>query len=156
MTTTCEKASCFVQDEGRNTVKNEAILYISDHATSSDSVTVALKAEGYEVVSADTSSQGAAMLYIMHSVAAVVLHHQPEDRTWFELAQSLRAIRPGVPIILLSRDPVLYLPSWVDACVGTQQPLEEVASAVRTLLTEVRLEAHSADFEATGRPLYTR
>jgi hypothetical protein len=128
----------------RNTLKQEAILYISGHAASSDSVAVELEAEGYEVVSADSSSQGAALMHIMHSVAAVVLHYQPEDRTWFELAQNLRAIRPGVPIILLSRDPVLYLPPWVDACVGTEQPVEEVASAVHSLLTGERYEAQSA------------
>lgn len=125
-------------------MKHEAILYISDHATSSDLVIVELEAEGYEVVSTDSSSQGAALLYIMHSVAAVLLHYQPEDRAWFKFAQSLRAIRPGVPIILLRRDPILCLPPWVDACVGTEQPLEEVASAVHSLLTGERFEVHSA------------
>jgi DNA-binding NarL/FixJ family response regulator len=107
-------------------------------------VTVELEAKGYEVVGTDSSSHGAALLHIMHSVAAVVLHYRPEDRTWFELAQSLRAIRHGVPIILLSRDPILCLPSWVDACVGTEQPLEEIASAVHSLLTGERFEAQSA------------
>lgn len=137
------KATCFVEGEGGNTVKHEAILYIYDHATSSDSVIVELEAEGYEVVSTDSSSQGVALMYIMHSVAAVVLHYQPEDRTWFGCAQSLRAIRPGVPIILLSRDPILCLPPWVDACVGTEQLLEEVASAVHSLLTGEPSEVHS-------------
>ena len=132
-------------------MKHETILYISDHAASSDSVTVELEAEGYEVVSTDSSSQGAALLYIMHSVAAILLHCQPKDRTWFKFAQSLRAIRPGVPIILLSRDPILCLPSWVDACVGTEQPLEEVASAVHSLLTGERFEVHIADLEASDR-----
>ena len=138
------KATCFFEDEGGNTVKHETILYMSDPATSSDSVTVELEAEGYEVVSTDSSNQGAALLYIMHSVAAVLLHHQPEDRTWFRLVQNLRAIRPGVPIILLSRNPILCLPPWVDACVGTEQPLEEVASAVHSLLTGERFQVHSA------------
>jgi hypothetical protein len=136
------KATCFIQDEGGNTVKHEAILYISDHATSSDLVIVELEAEGYEVVSTDSSTQGAALLYIMRSLAAVVLNYQPE--TSFKLAQSLRGIRPGVPIILLSRHPILCLPPWVDACVGTEQPIEEVASAVHSLLTGERFEVHSA------------
>jgi DNA-binding NarL/FixJ family response regulator len=138
------KATCFGQDESGNTVKQEAILYISDHATSSDSVIVELEAEGYEVVSTESSSQGAALLHIMHSVVAVVLQYQPEDRTWFKFSQSLRAIRPGVPIVLLSRDPIFCLPPWVDACVGTEQPPEEVASAVHSLLTGERFEVHSA------------
>jgi hypothetical protein len=138
------KATCFIQDEGGNTVKHEAILYISDQTTSSDSVIIELEAEGYEVVSADSSSQGAALLHIMPSVAAVVLNYQSEDRTWFKLAQDLRAIRRGVPIILLSGDPILCLPPWVDGCVGTKQPLEEVASAVHSLLTGEHSEVHSA------------
>ena len=127
-------------------MKHETILYISDHAASSDSVMVELEAKGYQIVSTDSPSQGSALLYIMHSVAAVVLQYQPEDRTWFELAQSLRTIRPDVPIILLSRDPILYLPPWVDACVGTEQPLEKVASAVHSLLTESasKRTAHNA------------
>jgi CheY-like chemotaxis protein len=137
---------CFVEDEGGNAVKHDTILYISEDATSSDSVTLELEAMGYEVVSSDSSSQGVALLYIMGSVAAVVLHCQAEDRTWFELARSLRAIRPGVPIILLSRDPILCLPPWVDACVGTEQPLEEVASAVHSILTGEHFEAHTARY----------
>jgi hypothetical protein len=127
-------------------VKHETILYIFDPATNSDSVIVALKATCYEVVSTDSSTQGVAMLYIMHSVAAVVLHYQAEHRTSFKLAQSLRAVRPGVPIVLLSRDPILCLPPWVDACVGTEQPLEEVASAVHSLLTGEHFEVHSSRY----------
>jgi DNA-binding NarL/FixJ family response regulator len=138
------KATCLIQDEGGNAVKRETILYISDHAANSDSVRAELTAKGYEVVGTDNSSHGAAVLHIMHSVAAVVLRYEPEDRGWFELAQTLRAIRPGVPIILLSRDPILYLPSWVDACVGTEQPPEKVASAVHSLLTGARSEMHCA------------
>jgi hypothetical protein len=138
------ETTCLVEDEDGNTVKHDTILYISEDATSSDSVTLELEAMGYEVVSSDSSSQGVALLYIMRSVAAVVLHCQPEDRAWFELAQSLRGIRPGVPIILLSRDPIFCLPPWVDACVGTEQPLEEVACAVHRLLTGERFELHRA------------
>jgi DNA-binding NarL/FixJ family response regulator len=137
------KATCFVQGEGGNAVKHETILYISDHATSSDSLIPELEAKGYEVVSAEGASHGIALLHIMHSVAAVVLNCQPGDRTWFELAKTLRAIRPDVPIILLSRHPILHLPPWVDACVGTAQAPEEVASAVHNLMTGERFEVHS-------------
>jgi DNA-binding NarL/FixJ family response regulator len=136
------KATCFIHGEGGNAVKHETILYISDHATSSDSVAVELKGKGYEVVDTDSPSHGAALLHIMHSVAAVVLNCQPGDRTWFELAKTLRAIRPDVPIILLSRDPILHLPPWVDACVGTAPEPEKVSSAVHNLLTGERFEVH--------------
>ena len=138
------KATCFFEDEGQNTVKHETILYMSDPATSSDSVIVALEAKGYEVVSTDCSTQGIALLYIMHSVAAVVLHQGAEDRTCFKLAKSLRAVRPGVPIILLSRFPIDCLPPWVDAWLVTEQPLEKVASTVHSLLSGEHFEVHSA------------
>jgi hypothetical protein len=127
-------------------MEHETILYISDHSTNCDSVIVELEAAGYDVVIADSATEGVALLYIMHSVAAVVLHHGAEERTWFKLAQTLRAIRPGAPIILLNRDPILCLPPWVDACVGTDQPIEEVASAVHSLLTGERFEVHSPQY----------
>jgi DNA-binding NarL/FixJ family response regulator len=125
-------------------VKHETILYISDHAASSDSVIIELEATGYKVVSTDSSTQGIALLYIMHSPAAAVLYHRADDGTCFKLAQSLRAIHPGVPIVLLSRDPIDCLPPCVDACVITEQPPEKVASAVRSLLTDERFEVHNA------------
>jgi hypothetical protein len=133
-----------VEGERRKSVKRETILYISDHATNSDSVIIELAATGYDVVSTDSSTEGIALLYIMHSVAAVVLHHGAEDRTWLKLVQSLRAVRPGARLILLSRDPIAFLPPWVDGCVGTEQPLEEVASAVHRLLTGEHFEVHSS------------
>jgi CheY-like chemotaxis protein len=52
-------------------MKHETILYISDQATSRDSVIGALENTGYEVVSTNSSTQVIALLYIMHSVAAV-------------------------------------------------------------------------------------
>jgi CheY-like chemotaxis protein len=138
------KAACFVENEGGNTMKHETILYLSDQATSSDSVFAALETTGYEVVSTNSSTQAIALLYIMHSVAAVVLHHRAREQTSFDVARSLRAIHPDVPIVLLCRDQIDRLPPCVDACVSTEQPLEKLASAVRSLGTEKRLEVHSA------------
>ena len=100
------KAACFVENEGGNTMKHETILYLSDQATSSDSVFAALETTGYEVVSTNSSTQAIALLYIMHSVAAVVLHHRAREQTSFDVARSLRAIHPDVPIVLLCRDQI--------------------------------------------------
>ena len=138
------KATCFVEDEGGNTVKDETILYISDPATNSDSVIVALEATGYEVVSTDSATQGIALLYIMHSVAAVVLDYRTGEQTSFDVAQSLRAIHPDVLIVLLCDDQTDCLPSYVDACVGTGQPLEELTAAVLHLVATKRFPVLSA------------
>ncbi len=110
----------------------DRILYISDKAISNDSVLGALKITGYKVVSTDSSSQGIALLFLMRSVAAVVLHDQIAG---FDVARTLRAIRPDVPIMLLCRDQIDCSPSCVDVCVSLAQPLAMIASAVRRLLT---------------------
>jgi len=117
----------------------ESILYISNQATSNDSVLAALQATGCEVVRTDRSTQAVALLFIMHAVAVVVLHYRARGRTSFELVRSLRAIRPSVPIILLCREQIGALPSGIDASgvyfYDAAQPREKLTSQVRRLLT---------------------
>ena len=74
----------------------ETILYISDQATCSDSVSVALEAAGYEVVSTKSTMQAIALLFILHPVAAAVLHSREGEPTSLDVATSLRAVRPDV------------------------------------------------------------
>lgn len=119
---------------------DETILYISDQTANDDSVLDALKATGYEVVSTNSSTQAIAMLFLLHSVAGVVLNHRARERAKFDIARSLRAIRPDVPIVLLCRDQINRLPSSVDACVDTGQPLEKLTAAVRRLLVAKRFQ----------------
>ena len=70
-------------------MEQNTILHISDRANSSNSVLAAFKETGYEVVSTNTPTQGVALLYVMHSVAAVVLDNPfPLDPY---LAEALRA-----------------------------------------------------------------
>ncbi len=107
------------------------ILYISDKAISSDPVLGAVRSTGYDVLIADSSSQGLALLFLMRSVAAVALHEQVEERTAFEAARTLRVIRPNVPIVLLCRHQIDGPPSYVDVCVSLAQPLEMVTSAIQ-------------------------
>jgi DNA-binding NarL/FixJ family response regulator len=133
-----------VENEGGNTVERETILYISDQATNSNPVLAALKATDYEVVRTNSPTQGIALLFIMHSVAAVVLNQRAREQTGFDVVRSLRAIRPDVPIVLLGCDQIDLLPSRVDACVSTGQPLEKLASAVRRLLAARPFLVHSA------------
>jgi CheY-like chemotaxis protein len=83
---------------------NETILYLSDHATNSNSVLAALKATGCEVVSTNSATQAIALLYVLHTVAGVVLNRRAREQNTCELARSLQAIRPDVPIVLLCSD----------------------------------------------------
>ncbi len=110
------------------------ILYISDKTVPGDPVLGALRNAGYEVVSADSSSEGVALLFLMHSVAAVVLHDQLGERSGVDLARTLRSIRPEVAIILLSPNQIDSLQPYVDASVSLSQPFDMVTSTVRHLL----------------------
>jgi len=126
------------EKEGRNAMARETILYISDKAAASDSILAALKTTGYEVVSTDISTQAIALLFIMHSVTGIVLRDRAGEHTSFDVARSLRALRPDVPIVLLCEDRIDRLPTYVDACVNTGQPIERLTSEVQHWLTAER------------------
>ena len=127
-----------------NARESGKILCISDQPATSNSVSAALNAAGYDVVSTNSPAQAIALLFLMHSVAAVVLNQRAREQTSFDSTCRLRAIRRDVPIILLCRDQMDHLPSCVDACLNDEQPLEKLTCALRRLLTEKRLRAHRA------------
>jgi hypothetical protein len=73
-----------------------------------------------------------------------VLNLRASERNTSDVARSLQAIRPDVP--LLSGDRIDRLPSCVDACVDTGQPLERLTAAVRRLLTAKGLREFGPQF----------
>jgi DNA-binding NtrC family response regulator len=107
------------------------ILYISDDANSSNSAVAALEKKGYEVVTTNSSTEGIALLYVMHSVAAVVLDTGARQHADFDLAQSLEQIRPHVPVIVLCGDQIHASTEWTHTCVKK----DKLASALQYLLT---------------------
>jgi DNA-binding NtrC family response regulator len=107
------------------------ILYISDRANRSYSVFAALEETGCEVVSTNSPTQGVALLYIMRTVAGVVLDNRAREQASFDLVQSLSQIRPHVPIMLLCGDQSESSPSWTDRCVST----DKLTSVLHHLLT---------------------
>jgi CheY-like chemotaxis protein len=134
------KLTCLIDNEGGAIMTEETILYVGDQTANNASVLGALKATGYQVVSTNNSTQAIALLFLLHSVAGVVLNHRARERAKFDIARSLRGIRPDVPIVLLCDDQINRLPSSVDACVDTGQPLERLTAAVRRLLVAKRFQ----------------
>lgn len=112
------------------------ILYVSDIPTSSAEAIAAIKADGYDVVTANNSNQALALLFVMHSAVAVILDLNTIENAAFEFARELRAIHPGVPILLRCCDHVNHLPSGVDAYVSLSQPLEKFVSVLQSMLKE--------------------
>jgi CheY-like chemotaxis protein len=120
----------------------ETILYIFDQATCGNSVSVALEAEGYEVVSTKSTMQSIALLFILHPVAAVVLDSREGVQSRWEVARSLKAVRPDVLIVLLCCDPIDRLPPYVDACVSTSEPLANLIFGLKSLLTTKQVNSY--------------
>jgi DNA-binding NtrC family response regulator len=112
------------------------ILYISDHGPRSSSILAALEATGYDVVSIANSTQAIALLFVMHSVTAVVLDQHSVEESSFDLTHSLRALRPDVQIVQICADRIDRLPAAVDYCVNTRQPLENVTSDLQRILAK--------------------
>ena len=117
-------------------MKHETILFISTQKMSGNSVLAAVKATGYRVVST-ASTQAAALLFIMHCAAVVLLDRGESEKNSLDLARNLRAICHDVPIILLSPKTISPLPSHVDACVSTAPPFVSLTSAVLQALAMV-------------------
>jgi DNA-binding NtrC family response regulator len=107
------------------------ILFLSDGANSSSSLLAALKEKGYELVTADSPTEGAALLYVMHSVAAVVVDKGASEQAGFDLAESLRQIRPHVPVFALCGDQLDSSAERTDTCVKK----DKLAFALQYLLT---------------------
>src|SRR6202035_3363487 len=87
------------------------ILYIGYEENSGKSAIDELREKGYEVVSTDSPTEAVALLYVMRSVAAVVLGNEVREEAAFDLAYSLRQIRPNIPVIMMCGDQINGLPS---------------------------------------------
>jgi DNA-binding NarL/FixJ family response regulator len=116
-------------------MKSETILYVFDSGRDSSMALAALRSGGYEVVSTNSAMQAIALLFILHPIAAVVVDHRQSEATSFDVARSLKAVRPDVPIVLLCSGWCGRLPPSVDASLSTGRPLTELISALRRLLT---------------------
>jgi hypothetical protein len=115
----------------RRMMERNTILYISDRANSSNSVLGALKETGCEVVSTDSPTVGVALFYAVHSVAAVVLDKRATEQASFDVTESLRQIRPNVPVMRLCGDHIDSSSSWTDSCLSA----DKLTSVLRHLLT---------------------
>jgi DNA-binding NtrC family response regulator len=101
--------------------EHNIILYISDQASDSNSLLAALEETGCVVVRAESPAQAVAILYIMRTVAAVVLNGRVREQARFDVERSLRQIRPDVPVMQLCGDQVDSSLSIPNECVSIDE-----------------------------------
>jgi DNA-binding NarL/FixJ family response regulator len=114
-------------------MERKTILYISDQTACGNAISDSLNADGYEVVTTNTT-EAVALLYVLHSIAAVVVRAREQAGPD---VRSIRAICPDVPIVLLCRGRINCVSSrvdTVDAYVAAGQSPANVAAAVRRLV----------------------
>jgi DNA-binding NtrC family response regulator len=109
-------------------IAHNTVLYISDDANDSN-LLAALKEAGCEVVTTSLA-QAVALLYVMHAVIAVVLDERSSEHASFDVAQSLRKIRPNIPVMIECRDQIDGSP--VSDCMSA----DDLTSQLHHLLTE--------------------
>jgi DNA-binding NtrC family response regulator len=110
-------------------IAHNTVLYISDDANDSNLLT-ALKETGCEVVKASLA-QAVALLYVMRAVIAVVLDERSSEHASFDVAQSLRKIRPNVPVMFGCGDQIDGSPVS-ESCMSA----DDLTSQLQHLLTE--------------------
>ena len=119
---------------GEKTMEHRrTILYIFDRSNRNNSVLAAIKETGCEVLSTDSLTQGVAFLYILRQVSAVVLDSQVRKHANFDVAESLRRIRPRVPVVLKCCDQIHSSLSLTESCVRTDQ----LSAVLQHLLNDV-------------------
>jgi len=110
-------------------IAHNTVLYISDDTNDSKPLLAALKETGCEVVKTSLT-QAVALLYVMHAVIAVVLDERSSEHASFDVAQSLRKIRPNIPVMIECRDQIDGSP--VSDCMSA----DDLTSQLHHLLTE--------------------
>jgi len=111
-------------------IAHNTILYISDDANDSKPLLAALRETGCEVVKTSLT-QAVALLYVMHAVIAVVLDERSREHASFDVAQSLRKIRPNVPVMFGCGDQIDGSPVS-ETCMSA----DDLTSQLQHLLTE--------------------
>lgn len=83
----------------------------------------------YEVIHASTADQGVA-LSLNHSLAGVVLDSEFLTEQGWTLAQTLKGLRPAVPVLLFATEPCeIKVPHVLDGVVHTHADLLEYLSS---------------------------
>ena len=100
-----------------------------------------LQDAGYELTTTSNQSQALALLFVMKSVAAVIVDQREDDCATLDLPRHLRGLRRDVPIVLLCHEPLAQLPDYIDACVSDQEPIDRLVHVLDELAEPPRAAA---------------
>jgi diguanylate cyclase (GGDEF)-like protein len=128
-------------------VLEDSVLVVDDDQATRDSLASVLKGAGIEVFVASDPTE-ALRLHQLQRPAAVVVDHQLAEHTGVELAQRLKEVDPGTPVLLLtglaSLDSALAASSQLDGLLVKPLVPQAFVQTVRNALTQrsLALENH--------------
>lgn len=111
------------------------VFYVDDNPKALRMLTFALEGSGYKVVTA-CSAREALERMEQRAFDLVLLAHRMPNMIGSRLAQKIKQVSPGTPIILVSGQTVLppeELP-YVDAYVGKGATLDSLLTQIRGLI----------------------
>jgi DNA-binding NtrC family response regulator len=118
------------------------ILVVDDDAVLAQTLSLLLRAHGYEVFTAFDGVQGRE-LYFNHPTDVVVTDLQMPEMTGFEMMRSIRSINPGVKTIYVSGALERF-----EKVVKAEKRRFDVASLLKPITMKALLDSMSA---ATGK-----
>jgi DNA-binding NtrC family response regulator len=113
------------------------ILYVEDEALLRLATTDELRAADFTVIEARTAAKAMAVAHGSTSLDVLMTDIRlPGPMNGLDLAERVRAARPGIRIVVASGHPLdSPVPNVVDAFFGKPYDVERVAKRIRELLT---------------------
>jgi len=119
----------------RQAIPKPVILCIDDEALNTFTRKLVLESAGYSVLVAQSGKEGLTILK-SEQVDAVIVDYLMPEMDGGQVAEQIRNIRPGIPILMLSG--CLEIPASVvaivDACISKAEPPIALFSHIESVL----------------------
>lgn len=110
------------------------ILFVAKDLSLSHSIIGKLKGSGFNLISADKSTEAVAKLFANRRVEAIVLDQRATEKISLGFAKFIKSFRAAVPVILLSTQLLDPLPRCIDAGVCIHDELGSLVPTIELLL----------------------
>ncbi|MGD9712933.1 MAG: response regulator [Thermomicrobiales bacterium] len=122
---------------GKPDEKARVVLCVDDDASSLELRRQFLELAGFTVIVAGAPEEGLELFRTHPEVEAAILDYQMPRMNGGELAEAMKRIRPGVPVMIVSSLPWLPedAPKCIDAFVSKCAPSSDLTTTVAQLVS---------------------
>jgi DNA-binding NtrC family response regulator len=103
-----------------------------------ETIHILLKADDLQILSAATYEQAVAVC-VAHVISLAIVDSDSVSENQWSVAQSLKMVRPGLPIVLVEKEEgVSGKPEGFDAVISLSTIMQDLPNKVRNLLENCR------------------